>query len=146
VTGGETRAAVLRGDVGALVAGARALEARGGALAVLEEAPLLAAAALAPHTCTLRIVAALAPDAGEHPLALAEAAVVADLLLGGRLILLIERGETAEALALALSGRPFRFAGERWTIGATQAVAVTPPVTSIPIWHEFPAGITLEHE
>jgi alkanesulfonate monooxygenase SsuD/methylene tetrahydromethanopterin reductase-like flavin-dependent oxidoreductase (luciferase family) len=41
-------------------------------------------------------------DPGEHPVALAEAAVVAHLLLRGRLVLVIEPGEPAEAFARAL--------------------------------------------
>jgi hypothetical protein len=105
---------------------------------VLEDMPLVAAAALAARPGTERVVAVLDPS--QHPLALAEAAIVADLLLGGgRLVLVIEPGETADALMLALSGEPFRFAGERWTIGATEPVRVTPSGASIPIRHELPA-------
>jgi hypothetical protein len=41
-------------------------------------------------------------DPGEHPVAVAEAAVVANLLLRGRLVLVVEPGEAAEALRRAL--------------------------------------------
>jgi alkanesulfonate monooxygenase SsuD/methylene tetrahydromethanopterin reductase-like flavin-dependent oxidoreductase (luciferase family) len=131
----------------ALVEQAKAAERDGLEFVWLEETPetgppLLTVAALATHTHTLRFVARV--RAGDHPLAIAEAAVVADLCTDGRLILSIPQGETADAVRLALEGRPFRHAGERWTIpanrpendGATPESAVTPPSAQrpIPIW------------
>jgi alkanesulfonate monooxygenase SsuD/methylene tetrahydromethanopterin reductase-like flavin-dependent oxidoreductase (luciferase family) len=101
--------------------------------------PLLTIAALATHTRTLRFVACV--SAGDHPLAIAEAAVVADLCTNGRLVLEIPAGETADAVRLALQGRPFRHVGERWTSpanrpendGATPEITVTPPSVQRPI-------------
>jgi alkanesulfonate monooxygenase SsuD/methylene tetrahydromethanopterin reductase-like flavin-dependent oxidoreductase (luciferase family) len=130
-----------------LVEQAQSAERSGVEAVWLEESPetgppLLTIAALAPHTHTLRFVAMV--SARDHPLAIAEAAVVADLCTNGRLILSIPAGETADAARLALEGRPFRHAGERWTIpanrpendGATPEIAVTPQSAQrpIPIW------------
>ena len=61
---------------------------------------LLEAAARVGDGGTEPVVVVLDPS--EHPVALAEAAVVANLLLRGRLVLVIEPGETAEALERAL--------------------------------------------
>jgi alkanesulfonate monooxygenase SsuD/methylene tetrahydromethanopterin reductase-like flavin-dependent oxidoreductase (luciferase family) len=61
---------------------------------------LLEAAALAARPGNEPVVVAL--DPAEHPVALAEAAVVANLLLRGRLILVMEPGAAAEALKRAL--------------------------------------------
>jgi hypothetical protein len=66
------------------------------------------------------VVAVLDPR--EHPIALAEAALVANLLLRGRLVLVIEPGETAEALKRAL------------------VQVVTPSGASIPVRHERAGG------
>ena len=128
----------------ALVEQAQAAERAGLECVWLQETPetgppLLTVAALASHTRTLRFVAAV--SAGDHPLAIAEAAVVADLCSNGRLTLEIPAGETADAVRLALAGRRFSHAGERWTIpanrpendGATPEIAVTPPSAQRPI-------------
>jgi hypothetical protein len=73
---------------------------------------LLEAAARAAEPGDEPVVVVLDPH--EHPVALAEAAVVANLLLRGRLVLVIEPGETAAALERALR-------------------EVTPPGASIPV-------------
>ena len=78
---------------------------------------LLEAAARAADGGSEPVVVAV--DPGEHPVALAEAAVVANLLLRGRLVLVIEPGEAAEALTRALR-------------------EVTPPGASIPVRHRSP--------
>lgn len=121
----------------ALTRQAVALEARG-LLAWLEATPrtgppLLTAAALAPATRHLRFL--IRVDADEHPLAVAEAAVVADNCTNGRIALVADPGEHADALRAALTGHPFRHDGPRWTIpanrpendGAQPRIAVTPP-------------------
>jgi alkanesulfonate monooxygenase SsuD/methylene tetrahydromethanopterin reductase-like flavin-dependent oxidoreductase (luciferase family) len=141
--------------LGDLVAQAQAAERAGLDLAWLGgEAPLPAAAALAPATRVLRLIACV--PAGQHPLAIAEAAAVADNLTNGRLVLTVAGddagvlGETADALVAALAARPFRHAGERWTIpamrpendGATERIVVTPPPVQaeMPIWLAGRAG------
>ena len=129
---------------GALVEQAQAAEREGLELVWVQETPetgppLLTIAALASHTQTLRFVAVISTD--DHPLAIAEAAVVTDLCTNGRLLLEIGPGETADAVRLALQGRPFRHAGERWTIpayrpendGATPEIVVTPASVQRPI-------------
>jgi len=136
-----------------LVAQAQAAERAGLDFAWLREAegggpPLLTAAALGPATTTLRPVACVA--ASEHPLAVAEAAAVADTITNGRLVLAVRGddaavlGESADALVAALAARPFRHEGERWTIpalrpendGATERIVVTPPPVQaeLPLW------------
>jgi hypothetical protein len=61
---------------------------------------LLEAAARAAEPGDEPVVVVLDPR--EHPVALAEAAVVATLLLRGRLLLVVEPGETAAAFERAL--------------------------------------------
>ena len=149
----------IDGDFPALVEQARAAERSGLDFVGLEETPrtgppLLTVAALAPLTRTLRFVAAVSAD--DHPLAIAEAAVVADNCCNGRLVLFMPAGETADAVRLALRARPFRFEGARWTIpanrpendGATEQIVVTPPSAqlSIPLWTEFPDDVTLHRD
>jgi alkanesulfonate monooxygenase SsuD/methylene tetrahydromethanopterin reductase-like flavin-dependent oxidoreductase (luciferase family) len=129
---------------GALVEQAQAAERAGIEQVWVQETPetgppLLTIAALATHTRTLRFVARVSAD--DHPLAIAEAAIVADLCTNGRVALELPPGETADAVRLALQGRPFRHAGERWTIpghrpendGATPEITVTPPSAQRPI-------------
>jgi alkanesulfonate monooxygenase SsuD/methylene tetrahydromethanopterin reductase-like flavin-dependent oxidoreductase (luciferase family) len=143
----------------ALVERAQAAERAGLDFVWLEQTPrtgppLLTVAALAPLTRTLRFVACLSAD--EHPLAIAEAAVVADNCSNGRLVLFIEAGETADAVRVALTALPFRFEGAGWTIpanlpendGATERITVTPPSAqlSIPVWTELPDGVTVHRE
>jgi alkanesulfonate monooxygenase SsuD/methylene tetrahydromethanopterin reductase-like flavin-dependent oxidoreductase (luciferase family) len=132
---------------------AAALEARGIEVAWLEEGartgpPLITAAALAARTSVLRLVACV--RAGEHPLAIAEAAAVADNCSNGRLVVAVVSddaallAETADALLAATAARPFRHAGERWTIpanrpendGAQERIVVTPACAQLelPLW------------
>lgn len=123
----------------ALARQADALERSGLEVAWLEEGartgpPLITVAALAPLTRVLRFLASVRPD--DHPLAIAEAAVVADNCCNGRLTLVLPADdEQAEAVRLALRARPFRHSGTRWTIpanrpendGAAERIVVTPP-------------------
>jgi alkanesulfonate monooxygenase SsuD/methylene tetrahydromethanopterin reductase-like flavin-dependent oxidoreductase (luciferase family) len=111
-------------------------------------APLVAAASIAPATGGLRVVASLA--AGPHPVTLAEEAAVADLTLGGRLVLALHAdeelllAETVELLHQAFAARPFRHAGPRWTVpeqrpehqGVPDRVRITPAPAQLelPIW------------
>jgi hypothetical protein len=130
---------------------AAALEDRGIEVAWLEEGPrtgppLITAAALGTVTRYLRLVACV--RAGEHPLAIAEAATVADNCSNGRLALVLAGDDALEeslaAVKAALSARPFRHAGPRWTIpanrpendGATERIVVTPPSVQLelPVW------------
>jgi alkanesulfonate monooxygenase SsuD/methylene tetrahydromethanopterin reductase-like flavin-dependent oxidoreductase (luciferase family) len=116
---------------------------------------LITAAALAAGTRSLRLIACV--RAGEHPLAIAEAAAVADNISNGRLVLVVTGddagllGETADALLAATAARPFRHAGERWTIpanrpendGAQERIVVTPACVQLelPLWLAGPAAI-----
>jgi alkanesulfonate monooxygenase SsuD/methylene tetrahydromethanopterin reductase-like flavin-dependent oxidoreductase (luciferase family) len=83
-----------------------------------DDAALVVAAALAPATSGIRVVASLA--AGPNPVAIAEEAAVADLALNGRLVLAVHSDdeallrETVELLFHAFAARPFRHEGERW--------------------------------
>jgi alkanesulfonate monooxygenase SsuD/methylene tetrahydromethanopterin reductase-like flavin-dependent oxidoreductase (luciferase family) len=111
--------------------------------------PAVSAAALAPHTATIRVGAAV--EAGVNPVYLAEEAAVADLTLGGRLVLALGAGdagllgETADVLLAATAARPFRHEGEQFRIPANLAqnevnceerVRVTPATAQLelPIW------------
>jgi alkanesulfonate monooxygenase SsuD/methylene tetrahydromethanopterin reductase-like flavin-dependent oxidoreductase (luciferase family) len=88
-------------------------------------APLIAAAALAERVPDV-LVAAEIPLGDRHPLEVAEEAVVTDLALAGRLVLVVRpaRGaperfpEAVDVLRHALSARPFRFDGEHWRVPA----------------------------
>ncbi|TXK16974.1 LLM class flavin-dependent oxidoreductase [Homoserinibacter sp. GY 40078] len=86
----------------------------------------------------------------EHPVTLAEELVVLDALSGGRIVALVDTAgldaeaalEDAALLRHALSGRPIRHRGARWTVpagiaeDAPDAVIVTPgPVQlELPLW------------
>jgi alkanesulfonate monooxygenase SsuD/methylene tetrahydromethanopterin reductase-like flavin-dependent oxidoreductase (luciferase family) len=127
-------------------------------LAWLEEAQalsaLVVAASLAPRTAGIRIAASV--EAGIHPVALAEEAAVADLALGGRLVLAVGSDdeellrETVELLFHAFAARPFAHAGPRWRAPAhlpeheqaEQRMRVTPPPAQLEpvIWLCGPAA------
>jgi hypothetical protein len=111
-------------------------------------APLVAAAAIAPVTRSVRVIACL--TAGAHPVAVAEDAVAADLVLGGRLVLALAGDdeallcETFEVLQLAFAARPFAHDGARWRIPARRPehddaparlrVTPAPAQLELPVW------------
>jgi alkanesulfonate monooxygenase SsuD/methylene tetrahydromethanopterin reductase-like flavin-dependent oxidoreductase (luciferase family) len=88
-------------------------------------APLAAAAALAGRVADV-LVAAEVGLGDRHPLEVAEEAVVTDLALGGRLVLVVRPapgrgdrfGEAIDVLRHAFTPRPFRFEGEHWRVPA----------------------------
>jgi alkanesulfonate monooxygenase SsuD/methylene tetrahydromethanopterin reductase-like flavin-dependent oxidoreductase (luciferase family) len=115
-------------------------------------APLVAAAALAGRVPDV-LVAAEVGLGDRHPVEVAEEAVVTDLALGGRLILVARpargcEGRFAEAVDLlrhAFAPRPFRFEGEHWRVPANllqnewmpeERVRVTPvpPRARLELW------------
>jgi len=115
--------------------------------------PAIAAAALAPHTSSIHVGIDL--QAGVNPVYLAEEAAVADLCLGGRLVLAIGSpddallAETTDVLLAATAARPFRHEGERWQIPANlpanevnreDRVRLTPATAQLelPIWLSGP--------
>ena len=116
--------------------------AAGGLSAVLAPAVALA-------TRDARIVVPVALGS-EHPVTLAEELAVLDALTGGRLVALVDTGDldaeaaTEDVLLLrrALSGRPLRHRGARWTVPAgiapdvSDSVIVTPGTTQLelPVW------------
>lgn len=120
--------------------------------------PPVVAAALAPRTSSIRV--GIDVRAGGHPVSLAEAAVVADLCLGGRLVLAVGSpdaslmAETVEVLLAATAARPFRHHGERWRIPGNlpenvvnreERIRVTPASTQLelPVWLTGPHAATL---
>jgi hypothetical protein len=147
---------VLQGAQAPMLAGLRrqtaAIEELGLDLAWIEPAigGLTTAAALAPRTTTLRLVACAEVD--RHPLEIAEAAVVADNCSNGRLTaVLADRAhdgsmlrEAAEVFLRATAPRPFAHAGARWRIPAglpqnaevEQEVRLTPAAVQLelPLW------------
>lgn len=115
-------------------------------------APLITAAALAGQVEDV-LVAAEVTLGDRHPLELAEEAIVTDLALGGRLILVVRPAEGAEErfdealdlLRLCLTPRPFRFEGRFWRVPANlpqnvwlpeEQVRVTPspPRARLELW------------
>lgn len=113
---------------------------------------LAVASAIAPHTTSVRVVACC--RAGLlHPVYLAEQSAVADLVLGGRLVLGLRSapgteallGEVADAVVGAHASVPVRREGGRWPMpaglagnrfGVTSEVAVTPTPAQLelPVW------------
>lgn len=123
--------------------------------------PAVTAAALASMTSSIRIGIEL--QAGVNPVYLAEEAAVADLCLGGRLVLALmsddagRQGETADVLLAALAARPFRHEGVRWQIPANldanvvnreDRVRVTPAPAQleVPLWLSGPHAAHLARE
>lgn len=149
-----------------LIAQARAAEDVGFDLIWLSEsaalpAPMIAAAALAPHSSSLRVGVAVA--AGVNPVYLAEEAAVADQCLRGRLVFAVGSddagllAETVDVLVAATAARPFRHEGERWQIPANLAeneinredrVRMTPATAQLelPIWVTGPHAATIARE
>ena len=117
-------------DLAGLTAAARAAAGAGLDGLLLAEspalpAPLVAAAALAGRAADV-LVAAEIGLGDRHPLEVAEEAAVTDLVLAGRLILVVrpaggagERfAEAVDILRSAFAARPFRFEGEHWRVPA----------------------------
>jgi len=119
--------------------------------------PMVVASMLAPLTSALRV--AVDVQAGVHPVYLAEEAAVADLSLGGRLVLGVGHdggdvdllAETVDVLLAAQAARPFRHEGQRWRIPANlpanefnleERVRVTPAPAQLelPTWITGPAA------
>jgi alkanesulfonate monooxygenase SsuD/methylene tetrahydromethanopterin reductase-like flavin-dependent oxidoreductase (luciferase family) len=117
--------------------------------AVAPAAALAAAAFVAARTNVVRL-AACAPI-GPHPVLIAEQAAVADNASNGRLLLVLNDGqsdaelleETAEVVLAATGPRPFSHRGRRWTIPAGLAgnaserrITVTPKPAQLelPVW------------
>jgi alkanesulfonate monooxygenase SsuD/methylene tetrahydromethanopterin reductase-like flavin-dependent oxidoreductase (luciferase family) len=116
--------------------------------------PLVVVASLAPRTAGIRVAASV--DAGPNPVALAEEAAVADLALGGRLVLVVGSEdaevlrETVELLFHAFAARPFAHDGPRWRSPARlpehehaePRMRVTPPPAQLEptIWLRGSAG------
>ena len=136
------------------VAAARAAQAAGldGVLLAELPAPLVTAAALAGQVDDV-LVATEVPLGDRHPLELAEEAIVTDLTLGGRLILVVrpaaghgERFDEAfHLLRLCLTSRPFRFDGRYWKVPANLpqnvwlpeeeiVVMPSPPRARLEVW------------
>jgi alkanesulfonate monooxygenase SsuD/methylene tetrahydromethanopterin reductase-like flavin-dependent oxidoreductase (luciferase family) len=113
---------------------------------------LQAASALAGMGTTTRVLVVVTPRPEQHPIMVAESCAVADLLLGGRLIVAVANGrgshdafrEEVEILLRAQATRPFKHAGNAWTIpahlegniGHEERVTVMPPPHQIelPVW------------
>jgi Luciferase-like monooxygenase len=150
---------VLSGNFENLTRQAHAAESMGIDLAWLEpaadiEAPLVAAAMLAPVTSVIRLAADVPAD--RHPIEIAEDAFVTDLAGNGRLVLVVRcddldrLGESADVILAATASRPFRHTGSVWTIPSragrggdlTEAVRVTPAPAQLelPLWLAGAAG------
>lgn len=142
-----------------LVARARTAEAAGVEIVWFppdRDTALICAAAAAAQTSVIRLAACV--RLGAHPLAIAEAAAVADNCSNGRLILVLEDGggdielqcESVDAISAALSPRPFRHEGARWRIPANlpgndqheAQIVVTPQVVQaeLPVWLAGPSA------
>jgi alkanesulfonate monooxygenase SsuD/methylene tetrahydromethanopterin reductase-like flavin-dependent oxidoreductase (luciferase family) len=138
-----------------MVAQGQAIELCGLELAWLPEGegfvpPFLAAAALAVRTSPFRMM--ISAPVGRHPLAIAEAAAVADNCLGGRAVLVLQDAlddpavleETVELTLAGLAARPFRHRGERWhspanlpeNDGTEERIRLTPrsAQVEVPVW------------
>jgi alkanesulfonate monooxygenase SsuD/methylene tetrahydromethanopterin reductase-like flavin-dependent oxidoreductase (luciferase family) len=121
-------------------------------------APLVVAASLAGRVADV-LVAAEIGLGDRHPLEVAEEAVVTDLALGGRLVLVVrpapgcdERfAEAVDVLRHAFVPRPFRLEGEHWRLPANlpqnvwlpeERVRATPsPARArLELWTSGPAG------
>lgn len=101
-------------------------------------------------------------DVGPHPLHLAERICVADQVLNGRLTVVLRSAadpemlaETVEVLDQALTARPFRHSGTRWTIpgrvnddATAETVRVTPASVqpTVPLWLTGAAATVVAHE
>jgi alkanesulfonate monooxygenase SsuD/methylene tetrahydromethanopterin reductase-like flavin-dependent oxidoreductase (luciferase family) len=124
---------------------ARRAEDLGFDLLWLDDGGAVDAGALAGVTETIRV--GLQVATGANPLILAEEAAVADLVLGGRLVLALAGDHLAETVEVVLSGlapRPFAHDGPKWKIPANfpsnvateSRVLVTPFAAQVelPLW------------
>jgi alkanesulfonate monooxygenase SsuD/methylene tetrahydromethanopterin reductase-like flavin-dependent oxidoreductase (luciferase family) len=121
-------------------------------------APAGAAAFLASATTSVRIGITV-PLGDDHPVEVAEQVAVADLAVGGRLVLAVrpapgaedDFAEAVDLVLLALSSHPFRHEGPRWptpaNLGANRfhvesRVRVTPAPAQfeLPVWVTGAAG------
>jgi alkanesulfonate monooxygenase SsuD/methylene tetrahydromethanopterin reductase-like flavin-dependent oxidoreductase (luciferase family) len=144
-----------------LVALSRAAEAAGIDLVWLRptvggDTALLAATAVAACTHVIRLAACV--ETGGHPLAIAEAAAVADNCSNGRLVLVLEDREsdselleeTVDVVLAATASLPFSHSGRRWRIPANlpendqheERIVVTPYTVQpeLPVWLLGPAA------
>jgi alkanesulfonate monooxygenase SsuD/methylene tetrahydromethanopterin reductase-like flavin-dependent oxidoreductase (luciferase family) len=114
------------------------------------------ASALAGVTSSVRV--GLRLRTGVNPVLLAEEAAVADLVLGGRLVLALAAGpgggeeldETVEVVLSGLAPRPFAHDGPQWKIPANfptnvetehrVLVTPTPAQIELPVWVTGPGG------
>jgi hypothetical protein len=149
------------GTIGDLVARALAAESAGIDLIWLRptaggETALLAATAVAACTHVIRLAACV--ETGGHPLAIAEAAAVADNCSNGRLVLVLEDSEsdpelleeTVDVVLAATAPSPFSHTGRRWRIPANlpdndqheERIVVTPYTVQpeLPVWLLGPAA------
>ncbi|MFV0463508.1 MAG: LLM class flavin-dependent oxidoreductase [Nostocoides sp.] len=111
--------------------------------------PAVCASALAPRTSTIHV--AMSVQAGVNPVYLAEEAAVADLCLGGRLVVALGAdsepllAETVDVMLAGVAARPFRHTGEYFRIPASlpgndinraERLRITPATASleVPIW------------
>jgi len=113
---------------------------------------LAVAAALAPHTSVVRVTACCRAGSA-HPVYLAEQVAVADLLLGGRLVLALRSApgledrlvDVVDILVQAQASVPMRREGGRWPMpaelegnrfGLVPEVTVTPSPAQleVPVW------------
>jgi alkanesulfonate monooxygenase SsuD/methylene tetrahydromethanopterin reductase-like flavin-dependent oxidoreductase (luciferase family) len=141
---------------------ARRADELGFDLVWLDTGSAVTACALAAATESVRV--GLALTCGAHPVNLAEEAAVADLVLGGRLVLALGPGgwglgplsETVEVVLAAQAPRPFAHDGPQWTIPANlpgnleteTRVRVTPTPAQIepPVWITGPDAATVAAE
>jgi alkanesulfonate monooxygenase SsuD/methylene tetrahydromethanopterin reductase-like flavin-dependent oxidoreductase (luciferase family) len=141
---------------------ARRAEALGLDLVWIDAANAIAASALAGVTASIDV--GLALTCGAHPVELAEEAAVADLVLGGRLVLTLRVGDggvdqLAETVEVVLAGqapRPFSHDGPQWKIPARfpdnveteDRVRVTPTPARIepPVWVAGPGAASVAAE
>ncbi|MGH9245413.1 MAG: LLM class flavin-dependent oxidoreductase [Acidimicrobiales bacterium] len=131
-------------------------EALGFDLVWLEAGGAVTAAALAGVTRVIRV--GLPFTCGPHPVLVAEESAVADLVLGGRLVVGLAvgpggRDELTETVEVVLRGhapRPFRHRGPRWIVPANRPanegtetrvrVTPTPAQLELPVWLTGPGS------
>jgi alkanesulfonate monooxygenase SsuD/methylene tetrahydromethanopterin reductase-like flavin-dependent oxidoreductase (luciferase family) len=141
---------------------ARRADVLGFDLVWLAAGSAVTACALASATESVRI--GLALTCGAHPVNLAEEVAVADLVLGGRLVLALGPGdgglgqltETVEVVLAGQAPRPFAHDGPQWTIPANLPgnletetrvrVTPTPAQIELPVWITGPDAAAVAAE